>query len=176
MTSYEVFYKKELKNYYQLLNGLFTILSDQIVVEQADSTNLNFPLLYTNIAEQIRNWPKDEFLLPPVAWIKPRTGTIDFNQENWKFAFHGGGISFISSKTDQDISGEFAQSGDLGITEYTTLLYFETCPPKQLPKKELIEHHSEWFKQLVQDSQLMEIPSLLPYDDQVYYMSSSFEV
>jgi hypothetical protein len=162
-------YLGKLAEYQQLQESLYATLEPLITLKPADDANLGFSLTCSSISEQIRNWPEREFLLPPAAWVQPRKGKVKLGSEEWEFIFHGAALSFIHSQTGQDITIEYSNTGHLGITEYTVLLFLERSADEPLVQK-LLEKHTVFFNKLIEMGYLVKIPPLLPHDDQTFLL------
>jgi hypothetical protein len=132
----------------------------------------------SSIIEEIRHYPKNEFLFPPAAWVHPRQGEIEYKNQTWEYFFHGGGLSFFDNQSPKsDISIEFSRDGHIALTAYTFECYLDTVSlRKNKPIYRTILHqHEKLLGQLIQLGHLIPVTPILIQDDQTYILAPSVQ-
>ncbi|MCP4361387.1 MAG: hypothetical protein GY796_25535 [Chloroflexi bacterium] len=170
-------YLMKLKKYAGLQKALHNALEESIILIPLKELSFDFSPTQHTILEQIKHWPDGEFNLPPAAWVQPREGKINLHERTWKFLFHGSGLSFLDSQTQHDISIEYTQTGELGVTEWTAQLYFKTLLTDQDKVQDLLVEHKKWFEQAVNYGYLLKASPLFGEGqaDQTYMFSSQID-
>lgn len=163
-------YLEQLKQFCGLQKKLHDVIEKHVVLVTQNEHGFDFTPTETSILKQIKNWPTEKFILPPVAWVQPRKGEIELGNERWDFAFHGTTLSFINTKKHYEVSIEYSRNGDISVTRYLVLTYLESLPKNASYIHDIINQHPIFFDELVISGQLIEVPSLLSHDDQTYIL------
>ena len=168
----------ELKKYDNLIRQLYEIVETQIHFAPAEGFDLNFTFAQKTILAQIKHWPEGEFKYPPAAWVHPRKGFVVLAGVSWEYAFHGAGLSFFHRQTRQDISIEFTESGDLGITKSTTKIVFDDLKALGKNTIDFTEQYDVLFEDAVQLAYLYPVPPLFGQgnDEQTYLFAKKFDL
>jgi hypothetical protein len=142
-------YVAELHHYTKLISSLCTALESVVTMQPITRFGYEFVPSKASISEEIKHWPESVPPIPPSGWVEPRKGTIELYGDIWEFAFHGAGLSFFHNQTRQDISLEYTNTGEHGITEWTTQVYIKTLPSSASYIQDLLAQHANLFNQLV---------------------------
>ena len=163
-------YFEFLKKFVQFQNDLFSLLERVVVIPKStQELGIVFMPNSKTILEQIKKWPLGTMLLPPVAWVEPRQGSVIYNGQKWDFGFHGVGLSFFENKARTDITIDFSATGELGVTKENFLTYLQSLKLQE-NFHDMGEKHSVFFAKLREKGVLKEIPPLFPHSDQTYLL------
>ncbi len=167
-------YLANLTQYNKLIIFLYSNLEPSICMTTLTKFGFEFIPSRKSILEEIKHWPKNAPPIPPSAWITPRKGITKLDGEIWEYAFHGAGLSFFHHQTHHDISIEFTASGELGVTQWTTKMFFDTSPSKTPEVKQLLAQNHKLFNQAVALGYLIKATPLLGegFDNQTFVFNS----
>ncbi len=163
----------ELQEYHKLYKDLCHTLEAVIQLKPVEKFSCKFKPSKSSIGEEIKHYPKEEFLLPPAAWVNPRKGQIEYKNQTWEFAFHGGGLSFFDNQVPpKDISVEFSRDGDVALTAWTFRCYLESVSiQKNEPTyKDIVEQCVELLDELVELDYLVPVTPVLIMDDPTFVL------
>lgn len=166
-------YLMNIKRFSQMQKSLHHQIDELVTLIPVAERSFNFTPTQTSILEQIKHWSPHEFILPPAAWVQPRRGNVQFNNELWEFAFHGAALSFMNPQTKQEVIVEYSRLGQIGITEWAARCYCDTSAIPELSSQELAQQHLHLFEKLIQHKYLVEVPSLLPHGDKTYILATT---
>ena len=164
-------YMFAVRNYYQTLQALYNQLKTFIRVTGYTQYGTHFVPTETTIFQQIRCLPQDVYYSPPVAWVEPKKGTLVYKGSTWDYTFHGGGLSFFEQTSKRDISGEFARTGELAITEHTTSIYIAEIPTITSNGIGLSTKSELYFEEMKAQKILLPVPPFFEGDDNTYIMN-----
>lgn len=157
-----------VQEYYERLQLLYSQVEMLVRMTEFTHHGTHFTPTEVTIFQQIRHLPREAYDHPPVAWVEPNRGILIYEGDTWDYAFHGGGLSFFEQASERDISGEFARTGELAITEYTTSLYFAGIPTKTPDWRELSIHNELYFEEMKTQKIVYPVPPFFEGDDNTY--------
>ena len=169
-------YLTKTRQYARWQQELHKTLEEIITLKPVTTYSFNFSPTQSSILAQIKHWPAGEFNLPPAAWVQPQKGQIELDAI-WEFAFHGAGLSFVNPQTNQDISIEYTQTGELGMTHWTVKSYLQTLPATSSQLTNVLAEHDNLFAQTIHLGYLTKAPPFLGEgkDDQTYICSAKMD-
>lgn len=166
----------ELREYHNLYRGLYKTLEFFIQLRPSEEIRDSFTPSKSSITEEIRHYPKSEFLFPPAAWVYPPRGQIEYDNQIWEYFFHGGGLSFFYNQSPRrDVSVEFSREGHVAFTAYTFQCYLETVSLfKDKPIHRKILHQlKNILEKLRELDYVVPVTPILIQDDQTFILQEN---
>jgi hypothetical protein len=152
---------------------LYTALEPYLTITPFTHAQTVFIPTEKTVAEQLKRWPNDQPISPPVAWVTPRKGQLDVDGTVWSYAFHGAGLSFAHRTSTLDVSVEFARTGEAAMTQWTFRCYLESMDPEPSHAAAMLPLLDMLFDYAVEQQTIRPVPPLIDGDDQTYIVTAT---
>lgn len=164
-------YCEVLRSLIELQTSLVSALQKVIHLKPVNTEVHKLEVRGTSISEGIRNWPADAILLPLPLWVEPDQGIVDIDSGRWKFFFHGQGVTFTHTKTDQVVQVDFSVEGHTdAVSKWTVKLFIKTSVFDAPHLQGLLESHEALFDEMVKSGYLVELPRRDAFDERLFVL------
>lgn len=166
-------YLDYLKQYRSIAEVLHRSMDDVIKLKSVELYGLYFEPTETTVRQQIEHWPATLPSWPPALWVEPSRGKFECYGEEWEFAFHGQGVSFIQMIDQKEVSLEYTSEGEIGITEYNFELFLKSINKESIGLSYLPRGSESLFVECVRQQFLLEKPARGGSDSETFVLRSA---
>lgn len=163
-------YLEVIKSLSSLQDRLAKALDDFVSLASINVSGHTFVPSQRKLYLQFQDWPTEVPPIPPAAWIQPRKGVISITGDDWKYVFHGNGMTFTHYSTSEEVGIEFGNNGQNAFTPWIVQVYIETSPTILSYRDKLLKENDLLFDSLLNKGVVVFVDPWLPGSDETFVL------